>query len=99
MGYDEFGRGQQVRVGDCNGSGSVDISDAVEILAVLFHGAGMPACLEACDADRVGGVDLTDAIGVLRSLFGSPLAAGGLPDFNRCRFVEPGSSCATSSCP
>ena len=57
--------------GDADGSGSIDITDAIVVLQYLFLGARRPDCLDAADADDSGGVnpDITDAIVVLNWLF------------------------------
>ena len=55
--------------GNSNGDRSVDLSDAVGILLILFQGAPAPACQDALDVDDSGVVDLTDAIYQLEFLF------------------------------
>ncbi len=55
--------------GDANGSGTVDISDAVAILRFLFLDRGVVSCLDAADADDNGLLDITDAINILVHLF------------------------------
>jgi len=63
------------RRGDSNGDGSLDIGDAVHILAHLFGAAGKaPACMESADADDDSRVEITDAIFLLAHLF-----LGGAP--------------------
>ncbi len=71
--------GETFRRGDVDGSGKVDITDAISLLAFLFQGGQAPACPDASDADDSGRVDITDAIGILAFLFqgGAPLAAPG----------------------
>ncbi|MBI4603269.1 MAG: hypothetical protein HY721_15050, partial [Planctomycetes bacterium] len=63
--------------GDADASGSLDLTDAVRILAYLFLGAGPDAlpCLDAADADDSGKLDLADPILLLDHLFrgGKPL--------------------------
>jgi hypothetical protein len=54
---------------DANGDGSVDISDAVATLGVLFLGHGEINCQDACDANDDGSVDISDAIATLGALF------------------------------
>jgi hypothetical protein len=63
------GGGLTFRRSDVDGSGLVDISDAVQVLSYLFLGAGAPDCMEAADADNSGQVDITDAITTLSYLF------------------------------
>jgi hypothetical protein len=54
--------------GDPNGTGRIEIADAVAILEGLFLGKELP-CADAADADDSGRVGLTDAIFLLCSLF------------------------------
>ena len=60
--------------GDANGDSKVDISDAVQILQVLFAGAESN-CDDALDANDSGDVNIADAIFVLSYLFanGAPI--------------------------
>ncbi len=53
--------------GDANGSGSVDIADAVKILLYLFKGAAAD-CQDALDADDNEEVNITDAVYLLEFL-------------------------------
>jgi hypothetical protein len=67
--------------GETNGDGSVDLSDAVKVLLVLFAGVGPPTCADAMDADDTGEIDLTDAVVLLAYLFASgPPPAAPFPD-------------------
>jgi len=50
------------RRADSDGSGTLDLTDAIAVLGRLFLGAAEPACLDAADADDSGVLDLTDAI-------------------------------------
>ena len=61
---------------DCNGDGSVDISDAVFTLGTLFLGEEAPGCDDACDSNDDGALDVSDAINTLGVLF---LGQGVLP--------------------
>ncbi len=65
------------RRGDANGSGEVDLADAVGILQGLFGGGPRFACQDACDANDDGAVDISDGIFVLRYMFahGKPMPA------------------------
>lgn len=64
--------------GDADGSGTVNLSDAVLILADLFRGLPAPAaCRDALDADDSGLVDISDAIYSLDVLF---LGIGAIPE-------------------
>jgi len=57
------------RRGDSDGSGSVDITDAISLLSALFLGGALPACPDAADADDNGSLEITDAIRILGFLF------------------------------
>ncbi len=54
--------------GDGNGDHSVDISDAIMILAILFTG-GETTCEAALDANDDGSVNIADAVALLSYLF------------------------------
>jgi hypothetical protein len=75
--------------GDANGSGTVDLNDAVNILGYCLLGGGAdggsPPCLDALDADASGQIEVTDAILVLGYLF----LGGTSPEMP---FPEPGPS-------
>lgn len=62
--------------GDCNASGSVNITDPIFLLNHLFRGGPRWFCDDACDADDDGRLNLTDAVAILRHLF---QGAGNLP--------------------
>ncbi len=55
--------------GECNGDGSMDITDAVYSLDFLFRGGPEGNCRAACDAQGDGSVDITDAVYTLAFLF------------------------------
>lgn len=56
--------------GDCNADQSVDVSDAVSLLGILFIPGFPPAaCDDSCDSDDDGSVDVGDAILLLSTLF------------------------------
>lgn len=57
--------------GDCNADGSIDISDAITMLSILFSGAGPAPCDDACDANDDGSFNIGDAIFLLTTLFSS----------------------------
>jgi hypothetical protein len=66
----EVGTGAgRFRRGDADGSGIVDLSDAVMLLDHLFRGGEAPACADAADSDDSGALDLTDSVHLLRLLF------------------------------
>ena len=60
--------------GDSNGSGTLDISDAVRTIGYLFLGMEAPGCLDAADTNDDGRLDLADPIYCLDFLF-----RGGAP--------------------
>lgn len=63
---------------DCNADGSNDLSDAVQMLEVLFGVTNDFVCGDACDTDDNGRVDVGDAILLLSTLFGGTgLPVGG----------------------
>ncbi len=55
--------------GDANNSHSVEIADAVYVLAFLFAKGPDPYCMDAADFDDNQNVNIGDAIGVLSYLF------------------------------
>jgi hypothetical protein len=55
--------------GDVNGSGQVDISDAIGLLGYLFSEGDPPICLPVADCNSDGNVDITDPVTVLVYLF------------------------------
>lgn len=65
---------------DCNGDGSNDLSDVVQLLEVLFGATNDFSCEDACDSDDNGQVNVGDAILLLQALFGG----GGLPLNGTC---------------
>jgi hypothetical protein len=71
----------QLRRGDVDQSGALDITDAIQLLGYLFLGTAAPPCADAADADDNGTHDITDAIRILGYLFlgSAPPAAPG-PD-------------------
>jgi hypothetical protein len=73
--------GPRFHRGDPDGSGSVNITDAIFVLTHLFTGGRAPACLESADTQDDGVVNLTDAIAILAYLFqgGPPPSSPGPP--------------------
>jgi hypothetical protein len=57
------------RRGDADGSGKLDLTDAIFTLQFLFLGGPEPECKDAADADDSGKLDLTDAISSLQFQF------------------------------
>lgn len=59
--------------GDSNGTGKIDLTDAVAVLGYLFLGQAEPGCFDSADADDNGQLQLTDAVRILGWLFlGNP---------------------------
>ncbi len=60
--------------GDCNGDGTIDITDAVNNLGYQFLGTFTPACLDALDDDDSGAIDINDPVYSLgRQFLGGPV--------------------------
>ncbi|MEC9030870.1 MAG: hypothetical protein VYB15_03225, partial [Planctomycetota bacterium] len=78
----EDGGGSGFRRGDSNTDATVDLSDGVHILSVLFLGVAGPDCSDASDSTNDGNLDLTDAILIFNYLFlgGTAPAAPGPVD-------------------
>jgi hypothetical protein len=57
------------RRGDTDGSGKLDLTDAIATLQFLYMGYTAPACKDAADTDDSGTLDLTDAIASLQFQF------------------------------
>jgi hypothetical protein len=70
-----------VRRGDSDSNGAVNITDAVRILNVLFLGIGIITCDDAADSDDNGAVNITDAVRILNVLF---LGIGVIPPPTEC---------------
>lgn len=64
------------RRGDVNDSGTLEVTDAINLLGWLFLGGPGSTCLDAVDSDNSGRLDLSDAINVLVFLFGGDLPPG-----------------------
>jgi hypothetical protein len=71
--------GDQFKRGDADGSGKLDLTDAISTLQFLYMGYTAPSCKDAADTDDSGNLDLTDAISSLQFQFmgGTPPAAPG----------------------
>ena len=92
--------------GDVDGSGQIEVSDAVTLLGVLFRGEGAVDCHDAADTDDNGRLELTDAIAGLRFLFlgGTPPAApfptcGVDPTTDTLDCAEEPATCGEVRCP
>jgi hypothetical protein len=57
------------KCGDANGDASVDISDAVFLIAYIFSGGSAPSPLLAGDASCDGTVDISDVVYVIAYIF------------------------------
>jgi hypothetical protein len=66
--YDGGGPGRLVRA-DGNADGTIDISDGIAVLSVLFLGQGDLPCRSAADANDDDEIDISDAVSVLAFLF------------------------------
>jgi hypothetical protein len=96
-------RGQNFTRGNTNGDATVDLSDAICILAYLFNPSGsqcgLQSCLDAVDTNDDGTPDISDAVSLLAFLFqgGGPLPSPGTtscgPDL-----TEDLLSCDVSNC-
>jgi len=63
-------QGEKVfRRGDADGSGGLEITDAIFVLGFLFNGGKEPKCFDSADADDSGILDITDPIRILGYLF------------------------------
>ena len=72
--------------GDADGSGQVDVTDAVVVLTHLFLAGAAPLCDDAADADDSGSLAITDPIRILGRLF---LGDGPLPPPEEARGTDP----------
>jgi hypothetical protein len=63
------GGGPVFRRGDHDGSGAVDITDALNLLSFLFLGLFNPICQDASDYDNSGALDISDGLNSLGFLF------------------------------
>lgn len=66
--------------GDCDGSGAIDLGDAVEMLEYLFI-TGQGNCLAACDVENSGVIDIADPLFLLSYSFqGGPAPPAPFPN-------------------
>ena len=64
--------------GDANGSGSINISDAVYLIAYIFSGGPAPSPLLAGDANCTSTVNISDAVYLIAYIFsGGPTPCAG----------------------
>lgn len=91
--------------GDANGSGKMDIADAVAILGHIFLGEAKPNCMKAADVNDDGKVDLSDPISALSFLFlggaapAIPFLACGADPTADALTCESYRNCPESRCP
>ena len=78
---------------NCNGDGTIDISDAIVSLNILF-GSGVASCVDACNANGDLVHDISDAIYTLNFLFANGSPPGSWP---QCDLV--GGDCTFPTCP
>ncbi|MCA8959253.1 MAG: hypothetical protein KDC38_02020 [Planctomycetes bacterium] len=86
--------------GDCNDDGGLDISDPVSLLGILFSGAGLAPCDDACDSNDDGGINVADAVHMLAFQFSmGPAPTDPYPGCGQDPTLD-GLTCDTfSSCP
>jgi len=68
---------QTLLIGDCDGSGSITISDAVFLISYIFAGGSPPAPLQVGDVNCDTQVSVSDAVYLISYIF-----AGGPPPCN-----------------
>lgn len=88
------------RRGDVSDDGSVEISDAVNLLQHLFAGGSEPACADAADVDDGGTLGVADVIVLLSYLFvsGPPPSAPGSVSCGSDPTAD-GLLCVSAACP
>ena len=74
--------GRTFRRGFINNDTTVNVADAVFLLAYLFAGGPEPGCLLAADINADGTVNIADAVSLLAYLFAG--AAAPAPPFEAC---------------
>jgi subtilisin family serine protease len=65
--------------GDADHSGTINISDAVFLIAYIFAGGTAPYSITAADADCSGSIDISDAVTLISYIF-----SGGTPPCRSC---------------
>ncbi len=64
-------------LGDADGSGEIDIDDAVSLIAYIFSGGPAPTPYVSGDADSSGDIDIDDVVYLINYIFGGgPPPAG-----------------------
>lgn len=72
--------------GDVDSDGTVNLSDPIQILALLFRGGPTPSCLAAADTNASGQVDISDPVNLLNYLFRGERPPS--PPFPFCGFTS-----------
>lgn len=92
--------------GDCNGDGSLDVTDPITLLGALYGPDPFPNCQDACDSTDDGLIDLADPVYLLGSVFGTgplptmPFPVCGLdPTSDSLDCVGPLASCPNTEFP
>ncbi|MFH1894023.1 MAG: dockerin type I repeat-containing protein [Candidatus Zixiibacteriota bacterium] len=72
-------------IGDCDGSGAVDIDDVVYVIQYIFAGGPPPDPIESGDVDCSGAIDIDDVVYLIQYIFGGGPPPGdpnndGIPD-------------------
>lgn len=66
--------------GDADGSGRIDISDAVYLINRIFSGGPAPVTMFAGDPNCDGGVDISDVVTIISFIFSGGAASCGCAD-------------------
>ena len=69
-GYQQDFSTASCKCGDADGSGAIDISDAVFLIAYIFGGGPAPNPLCHGDSDGSGNIDISDAVFLIAYIFG-----------------------------
>jgi len=62
--------------GDINGDASLNLADAIALLAYIFGDGPAPQCLAGAEVNNDGAIDIADALGVLTYLFAGGAVIG-----------------------
>ncbi len=83
--------GDEIRYGDTNNDGGVNIADAIFMLNNKFGDGGDPSCVETADVNADNSYNIADAIFLLNRLFGDgpPPIDGAGPDGDQCTALNP----------
>ncbi|MCK4657406.1 MAG: hypothetical protein KAT85_10235, partial [candidate division Zixibacteria bacterium] len=58
-------------IGDCDGSGEIDIDDVVFLINYIFSSGPAPDPIEVGDADCSGEIDIDDVVYLIAYIFSS----------------------------